>query len=86
MTQRHGAVGNGPLEHVAVETRLTRQHLGLGAGVAAERLDIERQRHRDVLKRREVLEKDDPLAIEHCRFEEVLERVAARGDLFLPGA
>ena len=29
---------------------------------------------------------DDPLAIEHCRFEEVLERVAARGDLFLPGA
>jgi bifunctional non-homologous end joining protein LigD len=28
---------------------------------------------------------DDPLAIDHCRFEEVLERVADRGDLFLSG-
>ena len=28
---------------------------------------------------------DDPLEIEHCRFEEVLERVADQGDLFLPG-
>jgi bifunctional non-homologous end joining protein LigD len=29
---------------------------------------------------------DDPLEIEHLRFEEVLERVADRGDLFLSGA
>ena len=27
----------------------------------------------------------DPLEIEHCRFEEVLDRVADQGDLFLPG-
>ena len=29
---------------------------------------------------------DDPFAIDHCRFEEVLERVAYQGDLFLSGA
>ena len=28
---------------------------------------------------------DDPLEIGHCRFDEVLDRVAEQGDLFLPG-